>query len=283
MLLIFSSRDEGYLESQQLNLTAMSVTIKHCTPSQYDTGVHPEVTEMFYERDERLEENAPFFAGNRFPNLRKLSFETDNLYDVNLAFENLEILNISCANLYGLTLKCPNLRVLDCSDTSIEELSLNCPLLKSLCCADCSAMKRLILNCPSLEILECYDSYACEEKITVLMGCSDEIVKPGSVRINSTSLLWLDLHGRELDELVLNCPHLKGLSCYDTGITDLNGLEYCSGLEALEHDEKQEDAVKIIHWHLPGLSLYYWPDAMNYYKSGSFRLHRASKEACLPI
>jgi len=256
----------------------MSVTIEHCTPSQYDTGVHPEVTEMIYERDERLEQNAPFFAGNRFPNLRKLSFETANLYGVNLAFENLEILDISNLNLYGLTLNCPNLRVLDCSCTGIEELSLNCPLLKSLSCADCGRMRSLILNCPALEVLECYESYVGYEKIGILMGCSDETVKQGVVRINSTSLLWLDLNGKELDELVLDCPHLKGLSCYDTGVTDLNGLEYYSELEALEYDEKQKDAVKIIHWHLPEVSLYYWPDDMLYYRGGSFRLHRESKQ-----
>jgi Leucine-rich repeat (LRR) protein len=130
------------------------VTVRENT--EYDTDIHPEVTEIHFER--HIVGN--FFKDDRFPNLVHL---------------------VCCNNqLTKLKLNCSSLRTLWCVNNKLTTLKLMCPSLQTLWCNN-NKLTTLELNCPSLRTLWCYNNQLtnlnglefCEKLIT--LRCSERL------------------------------------------------------------------------------------------------------------
>jgi Leucine-rich repeat (LRR) protein len=104
----------------------MKITVGENT--EYDTGDHSEVTEIFFKRHVA----GNFFKDNRFPNL----------------------VNLDCSHnaLKKLELNCPSLQKLECQYNRLTKLELICPSLQELWCG-CNYLTEL--NCSSLQKLRC--------------------------------------------------------------------------------------------------------------------------------
>jgi hypothetical protein len=138
--------------------------------TKYDTGTHPDVIEVDFDRSNVND----FFEGDRFPNLKvlnisniqctELKLNSSSLQRLVCCFTNLTILKLDCPSLVDLDcyagrlieleLNCPLLHRLECSHNNLSKLELNCPLLQGISCQD-NQLTEFQLNCPLLEILWC--------------------------------------------------------------------------------------------------------------------------------
>jgi len=185
--------------------------------NEYDTGIHPDITEIRFMR--RVE--GTFFEGNRFPNLVKLNYDSNCLRperELELCRPSLQILWCDNNEVTKLVLDCPSLLVLWCHINRLTELELNCPSLKTLRCQH-NQLTKLELNCPSLKTLHCQTN--------------------------------------RLTKLQLDCPSLQKLWCHNNQLADLNGIEFCTDLKELYCSPTLKESVEILKIHLPQLKAAY--------------------------
>jgi Leucine-rich repeat (LRR) protein len=142
---------------------------------EYDTGYHPDITEIMFRR--RVV--GDFFKDDRFPNLISLICSQNQLTELKLNCSSLQNLDCSRNNLTKLELNCPSLQILNCSRNNLTKLKLNCPSLQNLYCSY-DKLINLELNCPSLRKLFCDENKLTNlnglefcDKLTVLLCSSD--------------------------------------------------------------------------------------------------------------
>lgn len=218
----------------------MHIRIKEA--SKYDTGVHPEVTHIYFSRTY----DGGFFEGDRFPNVIMIDCSSGRnnrpygcIEELKLNYAHLQELNCLRSLLKKLELNCPSLRKICCSSTRLKTLQLNCPSLQKLECA-CTGMETLILNCPSLHYLRCGENHLRK------------------MELNCPSLQVLDCHCNELTELELFFPFLCSLMCGGNYFTEIVGIEFCCDLEYLEAPYSTEAFLENFKTLLLNAEFSYW-------------------------
>jgi Leucine-rich repeat (LRR) protein len=126
----------------------MKITIAENTV--YDTGIHPEVTEILFVRNVA----GNFFKDDRFPNLVQLYCNYNRTTTLEVNCSSLQMLYCHHNQLTTLELNCPSLQTLGCEDNELTKLELNCPSLRTLGCED-NELTILELICPFLQVLWC--------------------------------------------------------------------------------------------------------------------------------
>jgi Leucine-rich repeat (LRR) protein len=239
----------------------MKIYIRNNT--EYDAGIHPEVTEILFSRIVI----GKFFEKNRFPNLIKLECSGGNLLTLNRNCPSLRE-ELTYDQMTSLRLESPSLQELWCNMNDLKKLELNCPSLQILHC-DNNDLSKLELKLPSLRELNC-----CGNKLTELkLNCPQTAVatvrspflqrlkccgnKLTTLELNCQSLLELQCDYNHLTSLKLNCPSLEVLVCNDNNLTYLNGLEFCHNLRELNCSQSLEESVDILKSHLPNLKVNY--------------------------
>jgi Leucine-rich repeat (LRR) protein len=126
----------------------MMIAVRENT--EYDTDIHPEVTEIHFKR--HIVGN--FFKDDRFPNLVILYCVNNQLTELKVNCSSLRTLWCDHNQLTTLDLICPSLQTLWCHNNLLTTLELICPSLQMLFCYN-NKLTTLKLNCPSLQTLWC--------------------------------------------------------------------------------------------------------------------------------
>lgn len=241
-----------------LNQSLMHITVTN-QPSEYDHGIHPQVTSIEYSRghqtfEEFLQWDDPEDTSqNRFPNLTKLHRSGRELGELGaVSHPNLESIACYCGSITFLDLDCPQLKTLVVFDSCLEEIKrLHCPLLEKL---DLSQNKLLVfppLDCPLLtklflseNVLRFFEGhkYPVLKKLLLNNNAIDSLV------LHHEHLEVLDINYNKMTNLDLNCPALvelcvginritgvfhtssRNLKILDLGRTPISGLVLCCPL-----------------------------------------------------
>jgi hypothetical protein len=221
--------------------------------NEYDTGFHPEVQVMRYERD-RFND---FFKENRFPNLRELcAIRMQSLEG--LCHPTLRLFRCVAGNIPSLCgLNCPNLDKLvlySCRLKTIEGCAcddsisctstyrkINCPYLRCLDLTCNQLTSARILDCPLLEKLYLESNNIVEFDINCprLFLLKLKNNKLNSFVLDHTKLESLNLEYNNIIEFNINCPLLTVLNIDCNNIKSLalkqiklESLKiYCNNLE----------------------------------------------------
>jgi hypothetical protein len=217
----------------------------------YDTGVHSQVTNMSFTRNDAGE----FFATERFPNLKNLNCSGTGLTTLQINSKSLEKMHCNLNyQMKTITLDCSSLQYLQCIANDLSSIHLNCPSLKTLDCrsnkiqnldnlpaslrdlhCDHNQLTRLTINSDSLKNVSCTNNDLFELSVTGLgleeLRCSFNKIR--SLKMISSSLRTLYCSANEMQMLSLCCPILVDLNC------SLNMLEKtdldCPQLKAFGH------------------------------------------------
>jgi Leucine-rich repeat (LRR) protein len=169
----------------------MKIIIKE--NKEYDTGIHPEVEKIIFER----QNVGDFFEEDRFPNLISIVCSRNQLSRLKINCSSLIGLDCSQNQLIDLELNCPYLIFLDCSINQITELKLKFSFLRTLVCS-VNKLKILELECPSLIELHCGSNNLTE----LALFC------PALIRLNCCIDNLINLNTVEF------CENLRLLLCY---------------------------------------------------------------------
>lgn len=198
--------------------------------NEYDTGFHPEVSSIHFNR--RVV--GDFFVGDRFPKLVDLFFDS---YRTNrrLVVKSSSLLVLDCAymGLESLELKCPALLDLNCSGNLLKSLELNCSPEESSTNEQAAGK----IHSPRLRILKCESGnleelrvrssgslrelYCKTNQLTRVELNSSSAADNGEIIGGCESLRVLDCSSNLLTRLELMCHSLQKLHCSCNRLTKL--------------------------------------------------------------
>lgn len=185
---------------------------------KYNTGIWPEVTSVVW--NDRLNQEAfnRFFQGKRFPSLTALWIENQGISDLSVISEYDQLTALNCSGNYLFMLpEIRGLRYLVCRANQLGTLP-SMPLLEHL---DCSYNR-----------IERTDQHPFGSSRLNYLSISENRLC-GRISMNCPDLVYLDVSKNKIDQLVLDCPRLKDLYCYQNNITTTQGFSRCPSLRNL--------------------------------------------------
>jgi Leucine-rich repeat (LRR) protein len=181
---------------------------------KYFTGIWPEVVSITWNLQNSQSDLDSFLRGHRFPSLQTFRVDERNIsnLDVLASYQTLSVLHCSgnrITSLPGL----PNLRKLVCRANLLTSIP-DSPILEYL---DCSYNKITTYHFPHR------NSY----KKLVITGNQ----LSGDLVIECPSMTYLDVSKNQISSLLLKCPTLTDLFCYENKIRTTNGFSRCVMLQ----------------------------------------------------
>lgn len=198
---------------------------------QYDQGIHPEVTEIRFLR----ENQGDFFDGDRFPNLYRLAVR--RCREFRLACNSVGIFYAGDGTIDKIELNCPSLTEVWCDYSGLTQLRVHNGDSLRIISLIRSNLTVLELDCPRLQYLDCSDGQLVE------------------LNLMCPRLVSLACRNNRLTSIQCDFSCLKSLFAEENPLTSLPGLEFSSELEHLYCSKSLKEHAEVLKIHLPNLKI----------------------------